>query len=40
MPINQAHEQENAYIKGFSAEKPTSFKPWVLSGLELARLQR
>jgi len=34
IPINQAHEQENAYVKGSGGcvESPTAFRPWVLSG--------
>ena len=45
MPIDQAHEQENAYVKGSGGcvgltENPTAFRRWMLSGPELARLQR
>ena len=41
----QAHEQENAFLKGAGGlvgltENPTAFRRWMLSGPELARLQR
>ena len=45
IPVDQAHEQENAYIKGRGGcigltENPTAFSRWMLSGPELARLQK
>ena len=45
IPIDQAHEQENAFVKGSGGcigltENPAAFKRWMLSGPELARLQR
>ena len=45
IPIDQAHEQENAYVKGSGGcigltENPTAFRRWMLSGPEMARLQR
>ena len=44
IPIDQAHEQENAYVKGSGGcigltENPTAFQRWMLSGPEMARLQ-
>jgi len=35
MPISQAHEQENAYVKGSGGcvgltENPTAFRPWAV----------
>ena len=43
IPVDQAHEQENAYIKGSGScigltENPVAFRRWMLSGPELARL--
>ena len=45
IPVDQAHEQENAYIKGSGGcigltENPVAFRRWILSGPELARLQK
>ena len=45
IPIDQAHEQENAYVKGSGGcigltENPSAFRRWMLSGPEMARLQR
>ena len=45
IPIDQAHEQENAYVKGSGGcigltENPTAFRRWMLSGPEMARLQK
>ena len=45
IPIDQAHEQENAFVKGAGGligltENPTAFRRWMLSGPELARIQR
>ena len=45
IPVDQAHEQENAYIKGSGGcigltENPVAFRRWMLSGPELARLQK
>ena len=42
IPIDQAHEQENAYVKGSGCctgltENPTAFRHWMLSGPEMAR---
>jgi len=44
-PVNQAHEQENANRKGSGGyigltENPAAFRQWMLSGPELARLQK
>ena len=44
IPIDQVHEQENAYVKGSGGcieltENPVAFRLWMLSGPELARLQ-
>ena len=44
IPI-EAHEQENAYVKGSGGcigltENPVAFRRWMLSGPELARLSR
>ena len=44
IPIDQAHEQENANVKGSGGfigltECPMALKRWMLSGPELARLQ-
>ena len=44
IPIDQAHEQENASVKGSGGcigltENPIALKRWMLSGPELARLQ-
>ena len=43
MPIDQAHEQNNALVKGSSGavgltENPSSFRKWMLAGPEQARL--
>ena len=45
IPIDQAHEQENDYVKGSGGcigltENPIAFRRWMLSGPELARLQK
>jgi len=45
IPIDQAHEQENALVKGSGGcvgltENPAAFRHWMLSGPELARPQR
>ena len=45
IPIDQAHEQENAFVKDSGGcigltENPAAFRRWMLSGPELARLQR
>ena len=45
IPIDQAHEQENAYVKGSGGcigltENPVAFRRWMLAGSELAKLQR
>ena len=45
IPIDQAHEQENAFVEGSGGcigltENPAAFRRWMLSGPELARLQR
>jgi hypothetical protein len=46
IPIDQAHEQENANVKGSAGgcigltENPIAFRCWMLSGPELARLQK
>jgi len=42
MPINQAHEQKNAHVKGSGGcvRDPILYRSWMLSELELARLQR
>ena len=45
IPIDQAHEQENACVKGFGGcigliENPVAFRRWMLSGPELVRLQQ
>jgi len=45
IPIDQAHEQENAFVKGLGGcigltENPEAFRRWMLSGPELARLHR
>ena len=45
IPIDQAHEQENANVKGSGGcigltENPTAFRRWMLSGPEMARLQK
>ena len=44
IPIDQAHEQENASVKGSGGfigltENPIALKRWMLSGPELTRLQ-
>ncbi len=43
MPIDQAHEQNNALVKGSGGavgltENPSSFRKWMLAGPEQARL--
>ena len=43
IPVDQAHEQQNAYVKGTGGcigltENPVAFRRWMLSGPELARL--
>ena len=43
MPIDQAHEQDNALVKGSGGalgltENPMSFRKWMLAGPEQARL--
>ena len=45
IPIDQAHEQENAHVKGSGGcigltENSVAFKRWMLSGPELVRLQQ
>ena len=45
IPVDQAHEQENAYVKGSGGcigliENPVAFRRWMLSGPELVRLQQ
>ena len=45
IPIDQAHEQENARVKGSGGcigltENPVAFRRWMLSGPELVRLQQ
>ena len=42
IPIDQAHEQENAYVKSSSGltENPVAFRRWMLSEPELVRLQK
>ena len=45
IPIDQAHEQENASVKGSGGcigltENPIALRRWMLSGPELARLQK
>ena len=45
IPIDQAHEQENAYVKSSGGcigltENPIAFRRWMLSGPELVRLQK
>ena len=45
IPIDQAHEQENAHVKGSGGcigltENPVAFRRWMLSGPELVRLQQ
>ena len=45
IPVDQAHEQENAYIKGSGGcigftGNAAAFRRWMLSGPELARLQK
>ena len=45
IPIDQAHEQKNDYVKGSGGcigltNNPTAFRRWMLSGPELARLQK
>ena len=43
IPIDQAHEQNNAIVKGSGGavgltESPTAFQRWMVSGPEFARL--
>ena len=43
MPIDQAHEQNNAIVKGSGGavgltENPSAFKKWMVAGPEQARL--
>ena len=43
MAIDQAHEQNNAIVKGSDSavgltENPTAFQRWMVSGPEFARL--
>ena len=43
MPIDQAHEQNNAIVKDSGgavglSERPTAFQRWMVSGPEFARL--
>ena len=43
--IDQAHEQENTYVKSSGGcigltENPVAFRRWMLSGPELARLEK
>lgn len=43
IPVDQAHEQQNAYVKGSGGcigltENPVAFRRWMLAGPELARL--
>lgn len=45
MPIDQAHEQNNALVKGSGGaveltENPSAFRKWMLAGPEQARLLR
>ena len=45
IPLDQAHEQENAYVKSSSGcigltENPIAFRRWMPSGPELVRLQQ
>ena len=45
IPIDQAHEQETAHVKGSGGcigliENPVAFRRWMLSGPELVRLQQ
>ena len=45
IPFDQAHEQENRYVKSSGGcigltENPSGFRRWMLSGPELSRLQR
>ena len=45
IPIDQAHEQENALVKGSGGcigltENPAAFRHWMLSVPELARLKK
>ena len=45
IPVDQAHEQENAYVKGSGGcigltENPVAFRRWMLSGPELVRVQQ
>ena len=41
MPIDQAHEQNNAFVKGAGGtigllQNPAALRKWLLSGLEQA----
>ena len=43
MPIDQAHEQNNAIVKGLGGavgltQNPSAFRKWLLAGPEQARL--
>ena len=45
IPFDQAHEQENAYVKGSGGciglmENPVVFRRWMLLGPEPVRLQK
>ncbi len=45
IPVDQGHEQENASVKGSGGcigltENPIAFRRWMISGPELARLQK
>ena len=45
IPVDQAHELKNAYMKGSGGcvgltENPTAFKHWMVLDPEMARLQR
>ncbi len=45
IPVDQAHEQENAYVKGSGGcigltENPVAFRRWMLTGPELVRLKQ
>ena len=45
IPVDQAHEQENRYVKSSGGcigltENPIAFRRWMLSGPELSRLQK
>ena len=45
IPVDEAHEQENAYVKGSGGgigltENPVAFRRWMLAGPELVRLKQ